>query len=179
MWLRWLRVVLQTERLPVLFPVRARAWVVNWSLGWGTCEKKPIGVSLSFSLPPLSVKIKLKKKKKRIVLKKRKQSLEGPTSGMGNSNQRPLQQAQKALRQTRHIYFSMSSCGVPSRTFREQLPKLWESLCAAEEAPAQPHTSKPRIRDHAYFSSCTPWTNSEQQWLLSLTNTDPAGHRTW
>ena len=52
MWLSWLSIVLQTERLLVRFLVRAHVWVVGLVLSQGVCKRKPITISLSVSPPP-------------------------------------------------------------------------------------------------------------------------------
>ena len=53
-----LGVVLQSERPPVRFPVRAHAWAVGSVLDRCTYERQPIDVSLSLSPSfPLSLKI--------------------------------------------------------------------------------------------------------------------------
>ena len=54
-WLVWLSgsgIILQTERLPVGFLVRAHAWVVGQVPGWGHERGNQLMfLSLSFSLP--------------------------------------------------------------------------------------------------------------------------------
>ena len=68
-WISWLVIALQTERLTVWFPVRAHAWVTGWVTGqvprWGAYERQPINVSLPFFLPPFPSKFKKKKKKRK------------------------------------------------------------------------------------------------------------------
>ena len=55
-WLVWLSgssAGLQTKGLPVLFPVRAHAWVTSQVPSRGGCERQPhIDVSLPLFLPP-------------------------------------------------------------------------------------------------------------------------------
>ena len=47
-WLSWLGIVLQSERLLVWFQVRTCAHVVGLALGQGMYERQPINVSLSY-----------------------------------------------------------------------------------------------------------------------------------
>ena len=51
-WLSWLGIILQSERLATRFPVRARAWVMGSVPGWGTYNRQLIDVSLPLFLPP-------------------------------------------------------------------------------------------------------------------------------
>ena len=59
-WLSWLGIVLQTERLQVWFLVRAHTRVAGWVPGWGTYERQPVNVSLSHQCfsPSLSLFLK-------------------------------------------------------------------------------------------------------------------------
>ena len=47
LWLSLLGVVLQTKRLLVRFPIRARAWVVGSVPSWGRCKRQPVNDSLT------------------------------------------------------------------------------------------------------------------------------------
>ena len=64
-WLIWLGTVMQTERLPVRFPVTAHAWVAGLVSSWGVYRRQPMDVSVShgcfFSFPSPSLPLSLKK----------------------------------------------------------------------------------------------------------------------
>ena len=64
-WLSWLGIVLQGERLPVWFPVRAHVRVAGSVPGWAACERQTfshIDVSLSLFLPPSPFSLLRKKR---------------------------------------------------------------------------------------------------------------------
>ena len=63
MWLSWLGIIPQTERLSVRFLVRANAWVVGLVPIWGAYGRQLIDASVPLFLPS-SLSINLKKYKK-------------------------------------------------------------------------------------------------------------------